>query len=158
MTIIKVKYDLHQQQLFQLLSLKCLPEETDMEKTDEIIISLQSKRKPARIDIHEFRLLKSGNTLHIDCHITLAYYRVSHTEPGAIEQVIVKELIQPVEVYMHTDPCKPGKICGICSVENRPFTKWILLNKFNGSAIYYLKTNSTHSLKLRVPLFGQFQF
>ncbi|MFI5203154.1 MAG: cation diffusion facilitator family transporter [Flavobacteriales bacterium] len=114
-----------------------LLDETDHAKVQEIIQTLESKRKDEWIDIHEFRLLKFGNTLHIDCHITLPFYmsiKEAHVELEAIEKVISEESTQPVEVYMHTDPCRPGKSCAICSIKTctermTPFARKIEWNK-----------------------------
>ena len=49
-------------------------DETDMTVAAELVRIIDEQRHPAWIDLHNFRLIKFGSTLHIDCHVTLPWY------------------------------------------------------------------------------------
>src|SRR5690606_13788022 len=44
-------------------------DETDMAVADELVRIIDTNRRPEWIDIHNFRVIKFGSTLHIDCHV-----------------------------------------------------------------------------------------
>ncbi|MCB9277148.1 MAG: cation transporter [Lewinellaceae bacterium] len=95
-------------------------DEADYILIKELVDKLQQDRMDSWIDIHNFRVIKYGATLHIDCHMTVPWYydiRQGHEEARKFE-IIVKELCEaPVEFFIHLDPCEPPGNCRICSVE-----------------------------------------
>jgi cation diffusion facilitator family transporter len=95
-------------------------DETDIKLTERFIAILQANRKPEWIDIHKFRIIKFGNVLHVDCHVTVPWYYTveqAHTIVDEIEALVNREMDQQVELFIHTDPCRP-KACNFCPVEN----------------------------------------
>lgn len=101
-------------------SITGLLDEADYEKLNMLIDVLQENRKSKWIDIHNLRVLKYGNTLHIDAHITMPWYENledTHKEVNNVEQLIKEKLQQEVELFVHTDPCVPDS-CSICYIEN----------------------------------------
>lgn len=113
-------------------------DETDLTLVDRFIAVLQANRKPDWIDIHKFRIIKFGNVLHVDCHVTVPWYytvQQAHQIVDEIEALINLEMDQQVELFIHTDPCRP-KACNFCAIENcserqHPFEKRLAWTKAN---------------------------
>lgn len=113
-------------------------DETDLNLVEKFISILQAHRKPEWIDIHKFRIIKFGNVLHVDCHVTVPWYytvKQAHTIVDEIEALINREMDQQVELFIHTDPCRP-QACILCSVENcevrqQPFIERLEWTKAN---------------------------
>jgi cation diffusion facilitator family transporter len=113
-------------------------DEADYILISEIIEVLSRNRKDNWIDIHNFRIIKYGNDLHIDCHITLPWYydlRQSHEELKQIENHILALSENYIEIFIHADPCVPAscRICNliICPVRQHMFERgveWKLSN------------------------------
>jgi cation diffusion facilitator family transporter len=113
-------------------------DETDLDLVEKFISILQAHRKPEWIDIHKFRIIKFGNVLHVDCHVTVPWYftvEQAHKIVDEIEALINHEMDQQVELFIHTDPCRP-KACVFCSVQNcevrqQPFIERLEWTKAN---------------------------
>jgi cation diffusion facilitator family transporter len=113
-------------------------DETDLALVDQFIAILERHRKPEWIDIHKFRIIKFGSVLHVDCHVTVPWYytvQQAHQIVDEIEHFINHEMDQQVELFIHTDPCRP-QACVLCSVENcavrqHPFKERLSWNKDN---------------------------
>lgn len=91
-------------------------DETDTALVAEIVDQLQAHRSPHWIDIHNLRVIKYGANLHIDCHMTLPWYfttRESHQEVEAFSNVANEQQENPVELFVHVDPCTPSS-CPLC--------------------------------------------
>ena len=121
-------------------------DETDDKLLEEMIHTLEEKRDPHWIDIHNLRVIKYGSKLHIDAHITLPWYMdvaTSHEEVKKVEDLININFGERAEFFFHTDPCLPTScsICSIttCKVRQHVFTgslKWttenVLINSRHG--------------------------
>lgn len=97
-------------------------DETDMGLAREVIALLEEHRVPAWIDVHNFRMIKYGAVLHIDCHVTLPWYynlEKAHDEIAAIETLVNERNSREVELFIHMDPCVPAS-CRICSLPACP--------------------------------------
>ena len=74
------------------ISVNDLLDKADFERIDQVIELLNKNRKDEWIDIHNLRVLKYGDTLHVDCHITLPWYQTleeSHNQVDLVEKLIV---------------------------------------------------------------------
>ena len=92
-------------------------DEADLQLLEDIITRLNDKRADCWIDIHNFRVIKYGPTLHIDCHLTIPWYfdvRRGHDEITAVENIVDASHPHEVELFIHTDPCLPPESCRIC--------------------------------------------
>ncbi len=93
-----------------------------MDEADEILIAdiigtLEARRRPEWVDVHNFRIIKYGAALHVDCHLTLPWYftlREAHARVKAFERAVADCCEQPVELFIHADPCEPPRACRIC--------------------------------------------
>ncbi len=99
-------------------SLAGIMDEADLGLAREVIALLQQNRAPQWVDVHNFRMIKYGTVLHIDCHVTLPWYyslEKAHDEIAAIEKLVNSREHQEVELFIHMDPCIPTS-CSICTV------------------------------------------
>lgn len=97
-------------------------DEADLELAAEVIARLQAARRPQWIDVHNFRMIKYGQVLHIDCHVTLPWYYTlerAHDEISAMERIVNEEEAGQVELFIHMDPCIAAS-CSICALEACP--------------------------------------
>ena len=100
-------------------------DETDMEAAAEVVGLLEKHRKPQWVDLHNFRVIQFGRTLHIDCHVTLPWYYTlerAHAEISVIEQLVNEKGDRRVELFIHMDPCITTS-CGICALADCPERK-----------------------------------
>ncbi len=104
---------------FQLMrkSVAGIMDEADYQLIANMVRFLDQHRRPNWIDVHNFRVIKYGSTLHIDCHITMPWYfttRESHQEVKTFEKLVDEQQDLPVELFIHVDPCEPKASCRIC--------------------------------------------
>ncbi len=98
-----------------------------MDEADEALLKqlvevLQTNRLPAWIDIHNVRLIKYGNTLHLDGHLTLPRYydlEQAHAELDRIDALVQESFGTRMEFFIHVDPCLPTS-CELCAVADCP--------------------------------------
>lgn len=119
-------------------SLAGIMDEADMELLNKMIALLNKNRKENWIDIHNFRVIKYGSLLHIDCHVTLPWYlnlRETHVELDDLGNLIKGSFGDTMEMFVHTDGCEPSG-CAVCiksncNVRQIPFEKrveWTMQN------------------------------
>lgn len=97
-------------------------DEADHLLIDSIVQQLDKARQDNWIDVHNLRVIKYGATLHIDCHLTLPWYfdtRQSHAEVKAFEIAMTRFCQNPVELFIHADPCEPNS-CMLCQKQDCP--------------------------------------
>lgn len=128
-------------------SLAGLMDEVDEEVLLEIESIIQNFRQKEWIDIHNFRVLKYGNSYHIDCHITLPWYwnlDKAHEGVQSFENVFRQKFPDKVELFIHADPCLPASchICQLteCTERKHPFKQTVEWK------INQLVKNEKHSL------------
>jgi cation diffusion facilitator family transporter len=107
-------------------------DEADEKILGKVIALLNTSRLPNWVDIHNLRVIKFGNVLHIDCHMTVPWYlnvRQSHIEVETLRILIEKEFGSAMEFFVHADDCI-GSCCPICiktdcTLREYPFIKKI---------------------------------
>jgi cation diffusion facilitator family transporter len=100
-------------------------DEADLDLASTVIAKLEEHRKPQWVDVHNFRMIKYGAVLHIDCHVTLPWYYTleqAHQEIAELEKLVMQRNEQEVELFIHMDPCIPPS-CSICSLADCPERK-----------------------------------
>lgn len=91
-------------------SLAGIMDEADMDLLKKLVNTLNQNRRPNWIDIHNLRIIKNGNVLHIDCHLTVPWYLnvlEAHDEVDALQQLIKSEFGDAIEFFVHTDGTYP---------------------------------------------------
>ncbi|HET6245213.1 MAG: cation transporter [Bacteroidetes bacterium] len=122
-------------------------DEADNEIIEKIIVVLNQNRKDNWIDIHNFRVIKYGSDLHIDCHITLPWYydlKKCHDELKIIEDIILSKSSSRIEIFIHADPCV-AQSCQICQVIDCPVRKQSVSQKIIWT-LSNITSNKKHSL------------
>ncbi|CAG0973435.1 Ferrous-iron efflux pump FieF [Flavobacteriales bacterium] len=100
-------------------------DEADVNLINEMIKTSEQNKKTEWIDLHNFRVIKYGADLHIDCHITLPFYfslNEAHAEVEAFEKLMQTQY-NTIELFVHADPCLPGDFCKICNLQNCSYRK-----------------------------------
>jgi cation diffusion facilitator family transporter len=126
-----------------------LMDEADQETMLRIVQILRDHRRFQWIDVHNLRIQKYGSDLHIDCHVTLPYYlnvQEMHDEVKAFEDLIQRNFITKVEIFVHVDPCMPEccHYCAMpaCPVRQHAHTQEVVWNSEN----LYKNQKHTHEL------------
>ncbi|MCC5920825.1 MAG: cation diffusion facilitator family transporter [Cyclobacteriaceae bacterium] len=125
------------------------------EESPEVIIHLAEKLRKLRrdqwIDIHNLKVQRYGSMWHIDCHMTLPFYlqlNEVHRHVRTLENELNQELGREIEIFVHTDPCEPGKNCKICKVAGCEYRKEDFEENISWSTLNITK-DERHHLKLK---------
>lgn len=92
-------------------------DEADFALLDKVVYHLNDKRRENWIDIHNLRIIKFGEKIHIDCHTTVPWYfnaNEVHDELKLVEENIKDIIPNNLETFIHADPCHP-KSCKSCT-------------------------------------------
>jgi cation diffusion facilitator family transporter len=98
-------------------------DETDVDLVKRIVEQLNRLRRPNWIDLHNLRIQRFGNRLHVDCHVTLPYYfslQEAHDELDILTEKLSDKNLVELEFFIHSDPCEPPLTCQICTKEDCP--------------------------------------
>ena len=91
-------------------------DEADFKLLDKVVVQLNNNRKENWMDIHNLRIIKFGDKIHIDCHATIPWYFTmieAHDELKQIENNIKQLIPNNLETFIHADPFLP-KCCSSC--------------------------------------------
>lgn len=97
-----------------------LLDEVDEESLEKLAVVIKKHRQPGVIDIHNVRMIRSGNFHHIDAHMVVPEFwdiNQAHTMAHEFEKNVVKDYDHDGEFAFHMDPCQK-LYCSICTVEN----------------------------------------
>jgi hypothetical protein len=83
-------------------------------------------------------VIKFGNVLHVDCHMTVPWYlnvREAHVEIDSLRKIITREFGSSMEFFVHSDDCI-GSCCPVCikpdcPVRQHPFSRKIYWDMAN---------------------------
>ncbi len=92
-------------------------DEADKALLQKMVELLNANRQPNWIDLHNLRIIKYGNVLHMDCHLTVPWYlnvKGAHTEIDHLSALIKEAFGESVELFVHADACLESS-CTICS-------------------------------------------
>ena len=127
-------------------SLAGIMDEADMILLSKMVDVLNKNRRDSWVDLHNLRVIKYGNVLHVDCHLTVPWYlniNQAHEEIEVLGSLIRRDFGETMELFAHSDGCEYFQchICDkkACPVRQHPFKKeivWtvgnILQNKKHG--------------------------
>ena len=107
-------------------------DEADKALLQRMVALLNANRRVNWIDLHNLRIIKYGNVLHMDCHLTVPWYltvKEAHVEIDILSLLIKKEFGESVELFVHADACLEFscRICNKmdCAVRQHAFEKRI---------------------------------
>lgn len=101
-------------------SIAGIMDEADTKLLTQMVELLNANRRENWVDLHNLRVIKYGNVLHVDCHLTIPWYlniHEGHKEVDALAFLIRKEFGESLELFVHSDGCLPFS-CRICKKEN----------------------------------------
>ncbi|MCW3081594.1 cation diffusion facilitator family transporter [Segetibacter sp.] len=129
-------------------SLAGIMDEQDMQLLQEIVDFLNKNRRVNWIDLHNFRIIKYGSHLHIDCHLTVPWYLNVHEAQSEIDtlmSLITEEFGTAIEFFVHTDGCLAFS-CPLCDKFSCPVRQHAFEHKVEWT-LDNLLTNQMHRLK-----------
>jgi cation diffusion facilitator family transporter len=129
-------------------SLAGIMDEADLILLEKMVDVLNRNKKENWIDLHNLRVIKYGNVLHVDCHLTVPWYlniHQAHHEIDDLAKLIRSNFGESLELFVHSDGCLYFQ-CHICNKQDCPVrqhdfkmkVKWTLDNALQ---------NEKHSLK-----------
>jgi cation diffusion facilitator family transporter len=103
-------------------SLAGIMDEADMDLLEKMVDVLEHNRNENWIDLHNLRVIKYGNVLHVDCHLTVPWYlniHQAHNEIDDLAKLIRKQFGESLELFVHSDGCLYFQ-CHICNKKDCP--------------------------------------
>ncbi len=97
-----------------------LLDEVDTGALEKLAAVIKKHRKPGVIDIHNVRMIRSGNFHHIDAHMVVPEFwdvKQAHIMSHDFEKNVVRDYDHDGEFAFHMDPCQK-LYCSVCAVEN----------------------------------------
>ncbi len=107
-----------------------LLDEVDQRSLHQLVKAFEEKRKDWVIDIHQLKVIRSGQFHHIDGHLVVPdFWDVANTHKclDQYEKEVVSSYPFDGEIAFHVDPCEK-RYCSRCRLENCP----IRMKKFEG--------------------------
>lgn len=104
------------------VSLAGIMDEADMELLERLVHVLEKNRHDNWVDLHNLRVIKYGNVLHVDCHLTVPWYLNVHQAHGEIDELgklIRNNFGETLELFVHSDGCLYFQ-CHICKKGDCP--------------------------------------
>jgi len=143
-------------------SLAGIMDEADTELLSKMVDLLNDNRRDNWVDLHNLRVIKYGNVLHVDCHLTVPWYlnvTEAHNEVDHLGALIKKNFGESLELFAHSDDCQYFQchLCDkeACPVRQHPFVKeivWtmenVLENKKHGWEDIIKQTTDENNNKL----------
>jgi cation diffusion facilitator family transporter len=102
-----------------------LMDEADINMLKEIVEILYKKKSEVWINIHNLKLVKYGDSFHIDCDLTLPWYMNisdAHKESDLVMKIISDNYSRNIDFTIHTDECKPY-LCKHCRILDCKYRK-----------------------------------
>jgi cation diffusion facilitator family transporter len=104
------------------VSLAGIMDEADMELLEKMVNLIAKNRHNNWVDLHNLRVIKYGNVLHVDCHLTVPWYfniNQAHGEIDSLGGLIRGEFGETLELFVHSDGCQYFQ-CHICKKMDCP--------------------------------------
>lgn len=100
----------------------------DEKLLNELADTLNEKRQPEWVDIHNAKVIKYGNCLYLDCDLTIPWYyniEQGHKLGSVLKESLQEKYADRVQLTIHFDPCNifDRVKCGQCAMGNCPYRK-----------------------------------
>lgn len=122
-------------------------DEADEELLNNLVETLNKKRRINWIDLHNVRIIKYGPTLHIDCHLTVPWYfnvHEAHNEIDEMVKLVRENYGEQVEFFIHNDGCLPPS-CSICLKKDCPVRQHLYQKTIDWTA-ENIRNNTKHNI------------
>lgn len=99
-----------------------LLDKADEELLQQLAETLNEKRGPEWIDIHNAKVIKYGNFLYMDCDLTVPWYYTieeGHRVGDRLKAVLAEHFADRIQMTIHLDPCNifDRTRCSCCPLE-----------------------------------------
>lgn len=104
------------------VSLAGIMDEADMVLLEKMVAILGKNRPENWVDLHNLRVIKYGNVLHLDCHLTVPWYlniHQAHSEIDVLGNLVRTNFGESLEMFVHSDGCQYFQ-CPICKKSDCP--------------------------------------
>jgi cation diffusion facilitator family transporter len=129
-------------------SLAGIMDEADMVLLEKMVDVTERNRKENWIDVHNLRVIKYGNVLHVDCHLTVPWYfniNQAHFEIDGLSKLIRTNFGETLELFVHSDGCSYHQ-CHICIKKECPVRQHSFKQRVDWTLDNALQ-DAKHSLK-----------
>jgi cation diffusion facilitator family transporter len=99
-----------------------LMDESDTTSVEKVAAAIDRHRTPFWINVHQLRVLRSGQRHHVDFHVIIPFYWTverAHDFHDEAEAILQRDVDSSTRVLVHLDPCKPF-YCSMCTVDPCP--------------------------------------
>ena len=105
-----------------------LLDKADINLLADLADTLNRNRKPEWIDIHNVKVLKSGNSLYMDCDLTIPWYyniEQGHKIGARLQEAMKAKYSDHAVLNIHLDPCNIFETpkCNKCMCSDCPYRK-----------------------------------
>lgn len=103
-------------------SLAGIMDEADLILLEKMVGVLDMHKRENWVDLHNLRVIKYGNVLHVDCHLTVPWYlniHQAHEEIDELAKLIRGNFGESLELFVHSDGCLYFQ-CHICNKTDCP--------------------------------------
>lgn len=105
-----------------------LLDSADQELLSDLARTIDGSRQPEWVDIHNARVTKYGNVLHLDCDLSLPWYYTleqGHRCGARFERILQERYSDRLMLTLHLDPCNVFEQprCPTCSLPDCPYRK-----------------------------------
>ena len=115
-----------------------LLDKADVCLLENLAATLNEKRQPDWIDIHNTKVIKYGSFLYMDCDLTVPYYYTvekGHEAGAGLKQILEDKYAGKIQLTIHLDPCNIFSTpkCAQCILEACPYRtqKYVALEKIS---------------------------
>lgn len=114
-----------------------LLDKADIEVLTDLADTLNEARQPDWVDIHNAKVLKYGNYLHLDCDLTVPWFYTveqGHACGEKLQDILEEKYADRIQFTIHIDPCNilgktPCEVCGYgCPNRKEPFSKTVRID------------------------------
>ncbi|HTR29153.1 MAG TPA: cation diffusion facilitator family transporter [Puia sp.] len=101
-------------------SIAGIMDEADIQLLEDLISYLNAHRRENWVDLHNLRVIKYGDGLHVDCHLTVPWYLnvlEAHAEIDAFTSLVRHRFSESMEFFVHSDACMEFS-CPICAKQS----------------------------------------
>jgi cation diffusion facilitator family transporter len=129
-------------------SLAGIMDEADMKLLAAMVDLLNKNRRDNWVDLHNLRVIKYGNVLHVDCHLTVPWYLnvdQAHEEVEKLGELIRRDFGESLELFVHSDGCRYFQ-CHICDKKACPVRQHTFKKEIKWTVNNILQ-NRKHSLE-----------
>lgn len=127
-------------------SIAGIMDEADEKLLTKMVEILNANRRENWVDLHNLRVIKYGNVLHLDCHLTVPWFinvHEAHQEIDELADLIRKEFGDSFEMFVHSDGCLPFS-CRICNKKIVRKENIILSKLYHGHWRIFRKIKNTN--------------